>query len=106
MSEMVATSVDFKQKVLDSPVPVLVDFWATWCGPCRMIAPAVKQMSEKYEGKLSVVKVDVDQSSDLASQYNVASIPTLLIFKAGEIVDQKVGALSVAVLDEFVKQNL
>jgi len=103
---MVATSVDFKQKVLDSPVPVLVDFWATWCGPCRMIAPAVKQMSEKYEGKLSVVKVDVDQSSDLASQYNVASIPTLLIFKAGEIVDQKVGALSVAVLDEFVKQNL
>jgi len=106
MSEMVATSVDFKQKVLDSPVPVLVDFWATWCGPCRMIAPAVKQMSEKYEGRLSVVKVDVDQSSDLASQYNVASIPTLLIFKAGEIVDQKVGALSVAVLDEFVKQNL
>jgi len=106
MSEMVATGVDFKQKVLDSPVPVLVDFWATWCGPCRMIAPAVKQMSEKYEGKLSVVKVDVDQSSDLASQYNVASIPTLLIFKAGEIVDQKVGALSVAVLDEFVKQNL
>jgi thioredoxin 1 len=106
MSEIVGTMENFEKEVLRSPMPVLVDFWATWCGPCRMIAPAVAQMSEKYEGKLSVVKIDVDKNSDLASQYGVASIPTLMIFKNGEIVDQKVGAVSVAVLDAFVSQHL
>ncbi|MCH3908681.1 MAG: thioredoxin [Sphaerochaeta sp.] len=106
MSEIVGTMDNFEKEVLQSPVPVLVDFWATWCGPCRMIAPAVAQMSEKYQGKLAVVKVDVDQNTDLASQYGVASIPTLMIFKGGEIVDQKVGAVSVAVLDSFVSQHL
>jgi len=106
MSEIVGTADNFEKEVLQSSLPVLVDFWATWCGPCRMIAPAVKQVSEKYEGKLSVVKVDVDQNSDLASQFGVASIPTLLLFKGGEVVDQKVGAVSVAVLDSFVSQHL
>jgi thioredoxin 1 len=106
MSEIIGSMANFETEVIKSQVPVLVDFWATWCGPCRMVAPAVKQMSEKYEGKLSVVKVDVDQNSDLASRFGVASIPTLLLFKNGKVVGEKVGALSVAALDAFVGEYL
>src|SRR5579872_2976362 len=81
---------DFEDKVLKSDVPVLVDFWAEWCGPCKAIGPAVEQIASEYDGKARVYKVDVD--ADLASQYGVMSIPALLVFKGGKVVDQMVGA--------------
>ena len=84
---------NFKSEVLESATPVLVDFWAEWCGPCKMISPIVDQIATELGGKLKVAKLNVDESPDLAGQYNVMSIPTLLIFKNGEPVDQIVGAM-------------
>ena len=78
--------------VMQSSLPVFVDFWAEWCGPCRMVSPVVEELASEYEGKVSFVKVNVDEAGELASKYNVFSIPTLAIFKDGEVVTQKVGA--------------
>lgn len=86
------TSQNFDAEVLQSDVPVLVDFWAEWCAPCRMIAPIVTEIAEKYEGKVKVGKVNVDQNNDVAYRYNVRGIPTLLMFANGKVVDQMVGA--------------
>jgi len=80
--------------VVNSPVPVFVDFWAEWCGPCRMVGPVVEELSGDYDGKIKFVKVNVDEANALASKYNVFSIPTLMIFNKGEIVAQQVGAAS------------
>ena len=80
--------------VINSPVPVLVDFWAEWCGPCRMVGPVVEELSNDYDGNVKFVKVNVDEANELASKYNVFSIPTLMIFNKGEIVAQQVGAAS------------
>mgnify|MGYP002259909438 CR=1 FL=1 len=80
--------------VMNSPVPVFVDFWAEWCGPCRLVSPALEELSRDYEGKVDFVKVNVDENSELAQKYNVFSIPTLAIFKDGQVVSQKVGASS------------
>jgi thioredoxin 1 len=87
------TDQDFDQEVLQSPVPVLVDFWAAWCGPCRMVAPTVDQLASEYAGKLKVVKVDVDQSIEVSGRYGVMSIPTLMVFKNGQMVEKMIGAL-------------
>jgi thioredoxin 1 len=84
--------------VTGSSVPVLVDFWAEWCGPCRAIAPVLEELAKEYDGKLKIVKVNVDEAGDLAQQFGIRSIPTLLIFKGGAVVDQSVGALSKAAL--------
>ena len=84
---------NFEAEVLKSSVLVLVDFWAQWCGPCTMIAPIIDQLAEELQGKIKVAKVNVDEAPDVAGQYNVMSIPTLLIFKNGQPVDQIVGAL-------------
>ena len=102
MSEIIITSENFESEVLQADKPVLVDFWAPWCGPCKMIAPALTQLAEK----LLVAKVNVDEVVSVASKFSVNSIPTLMIFKNGEVVDQRIGAASLSVLEGFVKKHL
>lgn len=89
----VFTDANFQDEVINSDVPVLVDFYADWCGPCKMIAPIVEQLAGEYEGKAKIGKLDVDASQAIAQQYRVMSIPTLLIFKGGQVVDTIVGAV-------------
>jgi thioredoxin 1 len=91
--EVVITSENFETEVLSSDKPVLVDFWAEWCMPCRMIAPSVEQLAEAYSGRLKVGTVDVDAQNELATRFGIISIPTLIVFKDGEVVRQKLGAL-------------
>ena len=91
MSEIKLTFNEFENEVMQAEVPVLVDFWATWCGPCRMVAPIVEQIAEQYEGRAKVCKVNVDEEPELARRYNIMSIPSLLVFKNGEVVDKAVG---------------
>jgi thioredoxin 1 len=87
------SDANFDAEVLQSQTPVLVDFWAPWCGPCRMIAPSVEQLSAEYAGKLKVAKVNIDENEATAARFGIRSIPTLLIFKGGEVANQLVGAL-------------
>lgn len=91
MAELTLTKENFGEEVLSSDIPVLVDFWATWCGPCRMLAPTVEEIAEEYEGKIKVGKVNVDDEMQLAQEYGISSIPTLLLFENGEVKDQVVG---------------
>jgi thioredoxin 1 len=100
------TDSSFKEDVLDSEVPVLVDFWAPWCGPCRMVAPVVEEIAVQYEGKLKVVKVNTDENPQIASQYGIRSIPTLMIFKDGEKVDTVVGAVPKTTLSNTLEKYL
>lgn len=94
MSEhIIVTNANFETEVLKSPVPVLLDFWAPWCGPCRMIGPLIEQLAEEYSGRIKVGKANVDEETDLASRHGVVSIPTLVVYKDGKIVNQTAGAL-------------
>ena len=95
---LAVTDESFEQEVLKSEVPVLVDFWAAWCGPCRMVAPIVDQLATEYSGKLKVAKVDVDQNPDVSGRLGVLSIPTLMVFKGGEMVERIIGAVPKPVL--------
>jgi thioredoxin 1 len=85
------TDKDFQEKVLESDKPVLVDFWAEWCGPCRMVGPIIDELNTEYEGKAVIAKVDVDQNQEFAAKYGVRNIPTVLLFKNGELVNRQVG---------------
>ncbi len=100
------TDSTFKQEVLDSDVPVLVDFWAPWCGPCRMVAPVVEEVAQQYEGKIKVVKVNTDENPQVASQYGIRSIPTLMIFKGGAKVDMVVGAVPKTTLSQTLEKHI
>jgi thioredoxin 1 len=100
------TDASFENDVLQSDIPALVDFWAAWCGPCKMIAPLLDEISEDYAGKIKVCKMDVDSNPETSVKFNVRGIPTLLIFKNGNIEGTKVGALSKAQLVEFVEACL
>ena len=91
MAEVILTKENFETEVLKSDIPVLVDFWATWCGPCMMLSPVIAELAEELKGKVKVGKVNVDEQNELAMQYRVASIPTLLLFKNGELVKTSVG---------------
>ncbi|MCE5193663.1 MAG: thioredoxin [Candidatus Cryosericum sp.] len=91
--EIVATTANFQSEVLSSKLPVLVDFWAAWCPPCRMIAPVVTEIASDYAGKLRVARLNVDENQEIAARYGVMSIPTLALFKDGVVVDQVVGAV-------------
>ena len=91
-SNLSVTAADFDKEVLNSEVPVLVDFWAEWCGPCKAIGPTIEQLATEYDGKAKVRKLDIDHDGDIASRYGVMSIPALLVFKGGKVVDQLVGA--------------
>jgi thioredoxin 1 len=106
MSAAAVTDSSFQEEVLDSPVPVLVDFWAPWCGPCRMVAPVVEEISAQYEGQLKVVKVNTDENPNVASQYGIRSIPTLMIFKGGQKVDMVVGAVPKTTLANTLEKYL
>ena len=106
MAEIVLTEENFAQEVEQSQIPVLVDFWADWCGPCRMLAPAVAQIAEEYDGRAMVGKVNVDQQSELARRFGIVSIPSVMVFKNGENVATKVGALAKGQLTAFVNASL
>ena len=108
MSEHIVYTSDanFDSDVLKSDLPVLVDYWAEWCGPCKMIAPILDEIATDYQGKLRVAKVNVDENAQLTQKYGIRSIPTLMLFKNGNVQAQKIGALSRSQLAAFIETNL
>ena len=104
--EISINNANFKQEVLESDLPVLVDFWAAWCSPCHMVAPVVKSIAKKYKGKLKVCKVNVDKAQKTSSEYGIMSIPTLAIFKSGKVVDKIIGVIPESELASKVDSNI
>lgn len=96
----------FQEDVINEKLPVLVDFWAEWCGPCKMIAPTLQEISKDYEGKVKIVKVNIDENTDLAMRYAIRSIPTMLLFKDGAVKGQILGAVAKTKITELIDQNL
>ncbi len=107
MTDVQATSsMAWNKDVSESQLPVLVDFWAEWCGPCRMVSPVVEDLANEYNGKLRFLKLNVDENQDIAAKYEIFSIPTLLVFKGDRIIGQHVGATSKDVLKKFIEKSL
>ena len=104
--EVKLTSNNFDKEVIKSNVPVLVDFWAPWCGPCQMIAPFIEEIAKDYHGKIKICKLNVDEASDIATSFTVMSIPTLLLFKDGKVMSKKVGTLTKRELEKFIQPYL
>ncbi len=100
------TDDNFENEVLKSNVPVLIDFWATWCGPCRVIAPSIEELANEYSERAKITKLDVDNNQRTAMQYGIRSIPTILIFKNGEVVDTIIGAVPKAKIEEALRKHL
>ena len=100
------SDASFEADVLQSDTPVLVDYWAEWCGPCKMIAPILDEVSSAYQGKLTIVKMNVDENRDVPAKFGIRGIPTLMLFKGGQLAATKVGALSKAQLTAFIDQQL
>ena len=100
--ELTLTKFNFNDEVLNSDMPVIVDFWATWCGPCRMIAPIIEDIAEEYSDKIKVGKINVDEEMELAMKYGITSIPTLLLFKGGEVVKKTLGYMSKEEVEKFI----
>lgn len=100
---VVGTDFNFEEEVLNSDVPVLVDFWAPWCGPCRMVGPVVEQIADEYLGKLKVVKLNTDENQEIAIKYGIRSIPTLGIFNRGQVVDAIIGAVPKQMIESKIK---
>lgn len=100
------TDDSFESEVVNSDLPVLVDYWAEWCGPCKMIAPVLEEIADSYEGRLKVCKIDVDAHKEIAQKFNVRGIPTLMVFRDGQAQASKVGALSKTQLEEFIDSTL
>lgn len=103
MYEIELTAENFEKEVLKSELPVLVDFWAVWCGPCSMLAPTVAEIAQEYAGRIKVGKVNVDEQQRLAMQYGISSIPTLLFFKNGQLVDRSVGLCAKAEIENMIR---
>lgn len=108
MSDQIVHTSDtsFENDVLKAELPVLVDYWAEWCGPCKMIAPILDEVATSYQGKLKIAKVNVDQNAHLTQKYGIRSIPTLMLFKGGNVQAQKIGALSKSQLSAFIETNI
>ena len=105
MATVKVTDSSFKGDVLDSKSPVLVDFWAEWCGPCKQIGPALEQISDEMEGRITVAKVNIDDDPETPAKFHVRGIPTLMIFKEGQVVATKVGAMTKTKLEEWVSEH-
>ncbi len=106
MAEITLTDQNFKEEVLNSSEPVLVDFWATWCGPCKMLGSVIEQIANEYDGKIKVGKVNVDDEQMLARQYNISSIPAVMLFKNGAVVETSIGYKPKPVFDELLKKYI
>ncbi len=105
-SNLALTTSEFDEMVLNSDVPVLVDFWAEWCGPCKAIGPSIEALASEYAGRAKVYKVDIDNETEIAERYGIMSIPTLLVFKGGKIVDKMNGAAPKPVIEQLLSRNV